>query len=381
MTDFRSLFENATDETFRTAHLPDDDEFINIVKERTSSMKTSTGNNKKWKKPAVVAAVLGAAAAVTVTAGAALNWDIAGLFTGRLEAIKEDNQMMMNSYYEFFPEEFGGEIPEGAVSVIPLNVRQYEILQEMTRPIDDTIEWEGYSVHIDGCAFDGSRLDIIYDVSYSDELNERIKENDLKKINDEDYDAFLKRPVSFGLEVNGESITPGGGGDHVTEYDGKTEMRFELITEIPEGVTAAELKVKTLRPEEAVIATYDIDLTPPEGLSLDIAANLARTLPDGTTETITDMRITPFGTIIDCVADKYNQQSFDRPRARKAPIFLFYDDGTILDISGIGNHVLSHEEVNDDGTVNYRIYISSRGNVIDVSRINSVKIYNTMIEV
>ena len=377
MTDYRNIFETALDEVYESAGLSGDEEFSRTVRER--AVKPTKTNNVKWRKPTVIAASAAAAAVLTVSAGAALNWDIASLFTSRLDAVKEDNQMMMNSYYEFFPEEFDAEIPEGATAEMSVGEREYEILQAITHPIDETLEWEGYTVHIDGYAFDGSRLDIIYDVSYSDELNERIKENDLKSITDEDYDACLKYPVSFGLEVNGVSIVPGGNGDHVAEYDGKTEIRFELITEIPEGVTAAELKVKALRPAKAVIAAYDIDLTPPEGLSLDIDTELTRTLPDGVTETITGIRINPFGTTIDCTVDPYYGPSSDSPRARKAPIFLFYDDGTILDISGIGNNVVGHVLDSNSSSATVRLYISSRGNVIDVGRIKAIKIYNETI--
>lgn len=379
MTDYGNIFENALNEAFDSARLPDDEKFIELVKERSGNMKTK---KIKLKKPAVIAVSVGAAAVLTVSAGAALNWDIASLFTQKLETVKEDNQAMMNSYYEFFPEEFGGEIPDGAAAAVPAGEREYDILQAITHPIDETAEFDGYTVHIDGYAFDGVRLDVIYDITYNDELYDRIKENKEKRKTSEDYDPFLERPVSFRLEANGESISPGANGDHITEAeDGAAETRLELITEIPDGVETAELTLYRYHPEKADIMTFEVDLTPPEGLSLNIDAELSRTLPDGTTETISDIQITPFGTQMNVVVDPYTEPSMNSPRAQKAPIFLFYDDGTIIDISGIGNHVLSHEEVNGDGTASYRIYISSRGNVLDVSRIKSIKIYNEQIDI
>ena len=71
MMNYRDFFENAFDEAFEKAPFSDDEAFVNIVKERTGNME-----KKKFgfRKPAVIAASIAAAAALTVSVGALVNY-------------------------------------------------------------------------------------------------------------------------------------------------------------------------------------------------------------------------------------------------------------------------------------------------------------------
>jgi len=68
---YRDLFDNAFSEAFENAPFSDEETFIKIVKERTKNMEKK---NFKMKKPAVIAAVMAAAAVLTISVGAAVNY-------------------------------------------------------------------------------------------------------------------------------------------------------------------------------------------------------------------------------------------------------------------------------------------------------------------
>ena len=69
--DYRNIFESSLNEARETTQLPDDDKFIKIVKERAVNMEKK---KIRSKKPAVIAVSIAAAAALTVSAGALVNY-------------------------------------------------------------------------------------------------------------------------------------------------------------------------------------------------------------------------------------------------------------------------------------------------------------------
>ena len=77
MMNYRDFFDNAFSEAFDKAPFSDDEQMFNMVIERTSNMEKK---NLKFKKPIAIVASVTAAAALTVSVGAALNWDIGATF-------------------------------------------------------------------------------------------------------------------------------------------------------------------------------------------------------------------------------------------------------------------------------------------------------------
>lgn len=69
--EYKALFDEVMYEKYDTSPLSDDDGFILKVKERTGNMKKT---NFKFRRPAVIAASAAAAAALTVSVGAAVNY-------------------------------------------------------------------------------------------------------------------------------------------------------------------------------------------------------------------------------------------------------------------------------------------------------------------
>ena len=71
MTDYKDVFERALSETCEKTTFSDNDQLFSIVKERAVNMEKK---KFKMKKPAVIAASIAAAAALTVSVGALVNY-------------------------------------------------------------------------------------------------------------------------------------------------------------------------------------------------------------------------------------------------------------------------------------------------------------------
>lgn len=168
--DYRNIFDAALNEAAETAHLPDDDRFIRIVKERTNSMKTKKVN---WKKPAAVAASIAAAAALTVSVGAALNWDFntafGSVFTHRDESLPESQEVHFTEKYDESIEiQF---IP--AANTYTANGFDYT---RYGKELDLSFEGDGFTVNYKGMMGEGRVLYVLYDVVFDEDTDFAPKE-------------------------------------------------------------------------------------------------------------------------------------------------------------------------------------------------------------
>ena len=159
---YREIFENALSEVCEKAPFSDDDKLFDIVKERTRTMKkTST----KWKKPtAVTAAALSAAAVVTVSAGAALNWDFNSAFGS-----------IFRSRTAGLPEERAVTFVEKENRLEPVNTAVNDTYTaagfDYTRygkELDLSCGGEGFTVDFKGMINDGWVLYVMYDITFED---------------------------------------------------------------------------------------------------------------------------------------------------------------------------------------------------------------------
>lgn len=396
--DYRNIFESALNEAYDIGRLPDDDGFIRSVKERTVNMEKK---KFKMKKPAVIAASIAAAAALTVSVGAAADWDIASLFVQRLGTVKEHHTSLVDNIADFFPEQFGEYRPENAVTDGGER-NEYDILQKITHPLDETVEYNGYTVHIYGYAYDGARFVLMYDITYSDEVKELIGENnrrleefnemyrtdeELRKRVDEGdpfrngYDGFINDPILFRLSNVSEGLYTLGGSTKLAVTEDGRECRREIITDmydVPENVQLIMDHVTTREKKENV-ASFDVELSAPDELMLDVETGYTKQLADGRELTVKNIRISPFGVNVYLSVDKFDLNGDNEP-IYQVPVYLIYKDGTVIDASGCGNSTMTMFNAQADGSAEPRTYLSSRGNIIDVTEIQAIKLYDTIIE-
>ena len=396
---YNEIFEDTLSEICKKAPFSDDEQMFNTVIERASNMEKK---KIKFKKPAVIAASIAAAAALTVSVGAAMNWDIASLFVQRLDTVKEQQTSIVSNIMDFYPEQLGEYRPENAVTDGGER-NGYDILQKISQPLDETIEYNGYTVQIYGYAFDGTRFDVLYDITYSDEVKELIKENnrrldefgEMLKTDEElrkrteagdnsmnGYDGFINCPIMFSLYNGEDCLIVGGGSDSVTKTENGLECRSDLITDMSEGLEKAELVMEYVtKQEHKDLASFDVELSVPDDLILDVDTEYSKQLTDDRNLTVNNIRISPFGVNVYFTLDNLIDTHEDNSAIYQVPIYLIYKDGMVMDTSGFGNSTLMQFNNHGDGTAEPHTYLSSRGNVIDVTEIQAIKLYDTIINI
>ena len=180
--DYKALFDNVMYEKYDTTPLSDDEAFIQSVKERAKNM-----NNKKFKmkKPAVIAVSIAAAAALTVSVGAAANWDIGAAF-GRIfnKAASEpkdfwfidadnapDTQIAQKD--DVLPDNDGN----AKIVTVENTYRNYGFdYNKYGKELDLSFDGDGFTVNYKGIMGEGRVLYVLYDVVFDEDTDYEPKE-------------------------------------------------------------------------------------------------------------------------------------------------------------------------------------------------------------
>ena len=155
---YKDFIESALSEAYENALFSDDETLFNIVKERASNMEKKKSRSKK---PAVIAASIAAAATLTVSAGAALNWDINALF-GDMFGKKSAEQNIM-PYIDT-------DSPQNAQFVAVENTYQNSGFDysRYGKELDMSYDCEGYTLNLKGVMGEGRVIYLIYDIVFDD---------------------------------------------------------------------------------------------------------------------------------------------------------------------------------------------------------------------
>ena len=308
MMDYKELFDNVMYEKYDTTPLSDDNAFIQGIKERASNMEKK---KIRSKKPAVIAASIAAAAALTVSAGAALNWDIASLFESSNEKAREQPQPW---FQREFRESYKTEnFTNRGVSA----ETEYDILQALSHEIDREFYVNGRKVHILGYAYDGFRLDVLYDETFDDNIELT-----------EDTVPYTTLPI---LVLSDETDYSGNWEIGYSEIIGNTvRYRAKFKVKIDGEKSSARLifadesenlKAHRLGMEYKTENYADIELERDNPYSYRSNPNIRI---DGS-YTVTDLSISPFGISIE-------GKTVEQVNSFRFPVIVVFSDGSAADL-------------------------------------------------
>ena len=374
--EYKDLFDDVMYEKYDTTPLSDDNAFIQSVKERASKMEKK---KIKFKKPAVIAASIAAAAALTVSVGAATNWDIVSLFQSNNADEREKRVLIVDE----IDKEYNVVMNKDAVIDSTDSAGEYELLSGISHTIDKTVDYDNYLLHISGYSCDGSHVKVLYDITYKngyEEIKNKIEQN-----NHRDYNPFS----SWLLDENSDSLTTGASGGSTIDFkDYGDNIPFSYEFNLRKPVTAEKAVLSffddrkdtdesPLNIKDAV-ASFEIDLSVPGMKSLDIDTDINETLNKGRSVNISKITVSTFGVTAYCVIDDNNIDIFTE--LGQMPIYITYNNGTTVDVSGYGSGAGGNAIPRDDGSFDLIVDISSGGTVIDVDNIKAVQIYDEIIE-
>lgn len=166
MMNYKDFFEDALCEAFTKAPFSDDEKMFDIVKERTRNMEKK---KVKFKKPIAVIASIAAAAALTVSVGAALNWDINALF-GDMFGKKSAEQNIMPYIDTDSPQNAQFVAVENTYRNSGFDYSRYG------KELDMSYDGEGYTLNLKGVMGEGRVIYLIYDIVFDDENDTLPKE-------------------------------------------------------------------------------------------------------------------------------------------------------------------------------------------------------------
>ena len=133
------------------------------------------GGRRAVRRPAAVFAAAAALCAVTLTAGAVLNWDMPS-FLNSGKAVSRVHALAVRDWLnELKADNIAKiDIPEGAVSDKSFNPADIEYLESLFVPLDETLDCGDRSLHVSGYIYDGWTALIMYEVSFSGSMPENI---------------------------------------------------------------------------------------------------------------------------------------------------------------------------------------------------------------
>ena len=377
--DYRNIFESALSAAQENSRLPDDERFIQLVKERTDNMKKT---RFKWRKLAVIAASLAAAAALTVSVGAALNWDITTLFMDNNAAEREKRAKLT----EQISAPANVSVPEGAGRSAADPQKEYEVLRNISHELDMTVDYDEYILHIDGYSFDGSTLKLLYDITYKNGY-----EDIEKRRKDGDHIDFNPFCMQF-TDADGNLMMTGSSGGPTTDYDSfgdnitfsceisctQPVMEKPLTTDTG-VVTVYDIRtVEDIIEEGTVVTSFEVDLTYDSVSYIELDTDITGTTPRGKEVRITKVRLSPQSITAWGTSDLVLEESDTKfQELHQIPVYITYNDGTVIDISGYASSSTGQTFPDSNS---YSISVSTEGNVLDIDNIKSIQIYNNVIE-
>lgn len=381
---FHKMFHNSFSSV---SPLKNNDELLKSVIERTENMEKK--RNFSIKKAAII--IIAAAAVMTLgITAAATNFDLVSLFTkaqnDRAEELEGYDEFYYGTYVEnFYPEISEINIPEAATSVTtaapktePVNAPS--IAERFIQEYDKLIECDGYDIQVTGYAFDGYSAKVFMDFIFD-------KDGPYYKDGELNVRSMFDLYIMVCPTPNSKTGVGGGGGhqeisrhDNVISYvdfatfdckDYESELEGIYALIIPGGLMGDKFE-EIIKSDDR--SYYSVPLVKPEisDLIYEKETEIPVEMVGYGNGTLKKLIITPMVTKF-----TFDKLDFD-PNKEMLQIacFITLKNGEVIDLSYGGNG----QTVFGDDTLEITIDYGDRM-LIDVNEIESVQIYNEVIEI
>ena len=326
------------------------DDMVRAAKEKAGIAEVKTP--RRLHRPAVlIIAIIAALSLFAVTAGALLKWDIFSLFRSQREnaqnAAVEISSELTDRKRTFLDNI---NIPEGAEAFPEYTEREYEILAELAHEADLTFDYGDKTLHISGYVFDGSCLDIYYDVTYPD------TDTEFYFYSDDTLTASAAVPYLLYTDVN------------VAYY------RSRNYLQLAEGITSTEIIIgdSDTPPDDSTQNSFIVDVPSVEPVVIeDIELNEGVHL--------NRFVLSPLGAFMELSESIEYIQTYD---SNAYPIYVTYEDGNVIDLSDYtGNFEGGAGYLNEEGRIVLDYTIGRNLNIFEIEQIRSVQIFNEVIKI
>ena len=330
------------------------DDMVRAAKEKAGITDVKPAH-KLQRTAILIISIIATLSLFAVTAGAFLNWDIFSIFRSQRESAQNaagELSAELTDRKRTFLDSIN--IPEGAEAFPEYTEREYEILAELAHEADLTFYYGEKALHISGYVFDGSCLDIYYDVTYPD--------------------AATDKAAEFYF-YSDDTLTAGAAVPYLLYNDGNTAYyRSRNYLQIVEGITSTEIIIgdSDTPPDESEQNSFIIDIPSVEpivieDIELNEGAHLNRFV------------LSALGAFMELSESVEYIQTYD---SNAYPIYVTYKDGTVIDLSDYtGNFEGGAGYLNEDGRIVLDYIIGRNMNIFDIEQVESVQIFNEVISI
>ncbi len=364
--DYKPIVEDMMSEIYVKAYNAENAAYSKVLGRAAGTRPTK---RRIKRLPAVVLsiAVMGI---VTVSAGAAINWDIGLLFSNyndTRQSISAESKKLTNWYLERDMYDAGG-------SELYKKTENYdEILSNIVHPVDKLCEYDDMNIYVNGYVYDGYVLEVYYDV---------IRKT--PRLFGE-TDDLIGSPHSFTSPVGNVHM----GGNRVYAEEGNTKKcLWKCYYRLPEDVdeslymllpshinrendlTSAEL--------ESIYIDRAFTVKKPDisGYVYEVEPDLPLEMTDGKHASVEYLLISPIS-----VEFGGSMCEEDFRSINPTPVYVEYDDGEILDLSSWTSSDGNGAAGQFNGEPGFYKCVDTNGNILDVTHIRSIKLFDRTIEI
>ena len=326
------------------------DDMVRAAKEKAGITEVKT--YRRLHRPAVlITAIIAGISLFAVTAGALLKWDIFSLFRSQREnaqnAAGEISSELTDRKHIFLDNI---NIPEGAEAFPEYTEREYEILAELAHEADLTFDYGDKTLRISGYVFDGSCLDIYYDVTY----------------------PYTDTEFYF---YSDDTLTASAAVPYLLYTDGNIAYyRSRNYLQLAGSVTSTEIIIgdSDTPPDDSTQNSFIVDVPSIkpviiEDIELSEGVHLNRFV------------LSSLGAFMELSESIEYIQTYD---SSACPIYVTYKDGTVIDLSDYtGNFEGGAGYLNEEGRIVLDYTIGRNLNIFDIEQIRSVQIFNEVIKI
>ncbi len=343
-----------------------------VTAESLIAVANAESHKKKINKAIAIPVALAAAMSIlVVSVGAATNWDINSLFANyndTRQTISAETKTLTNWYLERDKYDTDG-------SELYKETDNYEdIMSKIVHPVDKLCEYDNMDIYIQGYAYDGNILEMYFDVTPKNvplfaDLN--------------DYYAWMYSYVEPADKSSGGDMTL-----YATEGNTKKYM-YRFYYRLPEGVNESlyllyphDLYALEVPEKEWGQKYIDYAFTIEKP---DIPEYMIETDPDITIETTdgrhADVEYLLISPISVEFAGKWSDGQDNLASIDPTPVFIEYDDGEVLDLSSWTSSGSNWAAGQYNGETGIYKYIDTNGNILDVTHIKNIRLFDKTIEI
>ena len=328
------------------------DDMVRAAKEKAGITDVKPAH-KLQRTAILIISIIATLSLFAVTAGAFLNWDIFSIFRSQREnaqnAAGEISSELTDRKRTFLDNI---NIPEGAEAFPEYTEREYEILAELAHEADLTFDYGDKTLHISGYVFDGSCLDIYYDVTYPD--------------TDTDTEFYF---------YGDDTLTASAAVPYLLYTDGNIAYyRSRNYLQLAGSVTSTEIIIgdSDTPPDDSTQNSFIVDVPSIkpviiEDIELNEGVHLNRFV------------LSPLGAFMELSESIEYIQTYD---SNAYPIYVTYENGSVIDLSDYtGNFEGGAGYLNEEGRIVLDYTIGRNLNIFDIEQIRSVQIFNEVIKI